>query len=222
MQDGARPLTAQQPHVPHGAHINTFMNFQTPTTQIYQQSYTEDQRSLPPEFVPMMYRDTGAESTVLQGRAVYYHNPQFYQPAHDRQQIFEQQQEAMKLMATTIGSTISKGFVMPKKEYMTFDGNPLDYPSFITNFSTNVEDVESDPNVRRNYLIQLCTGKAKEVISGSVMLPPEEGYRKAQSILHEMFGQSHIVAASHIDRVTKGPIIRENENEKLMQLARDM
>ena len=175
MQDGARPLTAQQLHVPHGAHTNTFMNFQTPTTQIYQQSYIEDQRSLPPEFVPMMYRDTAAEITVLQGRAVYYHNPQFYQPAHDSQQIFEQQQEAMKLMATTIGSKISKGFVMPKKVYMTFNGNPLDYPSFITNFGTNVGDVESDPNVRCNYLIQLCTGKAKEAISGSVMLPPEEG-----------------------------------------------
>ena len=76
--------------------------------------------------------------------------------------------------------------------------------------------------LRRTYLIQLCTGKAKEVISGSVMLPPEEGYKKAKSILHEMFGQAHIVAASHIDRVTKGSIIRENESEKLMQLARDM
>ena len=37
-----------------------------------------------------------------------------------------------------------------------------------------------------------------------------------------MFGQSHIVAASHIDQVTKGPIIQENENEKLMQLVRDL
>ena len=223
-QDDARSLAAQRWQVPYGSHTNTFMNLQAPTTQIHQQSHTTNQqtRSLPPEFVPTtMYRDT-AESTLPRGGAVYYHNPQFYQPAHDSQQIFKQQQEAMKLMATTIGSTISKGFVMPKKEYMTFDGNPLDYPSFITNFSTNVEDVESDPNVRRNYLIQLCTGKAKKAISGSVMLPPEEGYRKAKSILHEMFGQSHIVAASHIDRVTKGPIIRENENEKLMQLARDM
>ena len=87
MQDGARPLTAQQPHVPHRAHTNTFMNFQTPTTQIYQQSHTADQqtRSLPP-----MYRDT-AESTLQQDGAVYYHSLQFYQPAHDSQQIFEQQ-----------------------------------------------------------------------------------------------------------------------------------
>jgi hypothetical protein len=54
------------------------------------------------------------------------------------------------------------------------------------------------------------------------MLPAEEGYIKAKSILHEMFGQTHKVAASHIDKITGGGPIRENENERLMQLARDM
>ena len=90
------------------------------------------------------------------------------------------------------------------------------------NFKTNVEDIESNPNARRNFLIQLCTGKAKDAISGTVMLPPEEGYAKARSILREMFGQTHIIAASHIDRVTKGGPIKEFESEKLLQLARDM
>ena len=37
-----------------------------------------------------------------------------------------------------------------------------------------------------------------------------------------MFGQTHIVAASHIDRVTKGGTIKEFESGKLLQLARDM
>ena len=111
---------------------------------------------------------------------------------------------------------------MPKREHMFFDGDPLIYPSFIANFRTNVEDVEADPNIRRNFLIQLCTGKAKDAISGTVMLAPEEGYKKAKSILHEMFGQTHVVAASHIDRVTKGCAIKENESETLLQLARDM
>lgn len=137
-------------------------------------------------------------------------------------QMFQQQQEALKLMAATIGSTISKGFEMPKREYMSFDGDPLKYPSFIENFKTNVENVEPDPNARRQFLIQLCTGVAKDAISGTVMLPPEQGYFKARSILHETFGQTHIIAAAHVDRVTKGDLIREYENEKLMQLARDM
>ncbi|CAB4031446.1 Gag-Pol poly [Paramuricea clavata] len=103
---------------------------------------------------------------------------------------------------------------------MSFDGNPLDYPSFITNFKTNVEDVESDPNVRRTYLTQLRTGKAKEAISGSVKLPPEEGYKKAKSILHEMSGQAHIVAASHIDRVTKDINSRHNISAIVLRLPK--
>ncbi len=90
------------------------------------------------------------------------------------------------------------------------------------NFKTNVEDIEPSPNARRNFLIQLCSGKAKEAISGTVMLPAEEGFTKAKSILHKMFGQTHIVAASHIDKITgRGPM-KEDENEKLMQLARNM
>lgn len=142
--------------------------------------------------------------------------------AKNDQRVFEQQQEMLRMMATTIGSSISKGFEMPKREYLSFDGNPLTYPSFMENFKTNVEDVESNPNARRNFLIQLCTGKAKDAISGTVMLPPEEGYAKAKSILREMFGQTHIIAASHIDQVTKGGAIKDFESEKLLQLARDM
>ena len=144
------------------------------------------------------------------------------QPKTKTQPILEQQREILRIMAATIGSTISKGFEMPKREYMTFDGNPLTYSSFIENLKTNAEGTESNPNARRSFLIQLCIGKAKEAISGTVMLPPEEGYNKAKSILHEMFGQTHIIAASHVEKVTKGGIIKENEGEKLMQLARDM
>jgi hypothetical protein len=138
-------------------------------------------------------------------------------PSHpeptDASQVFGQQQDMFRMMATTIGSSISKGLEMPRREYMTFDGNPLKYPSFIQNFKTNVEDIERDPNARRSFLIQLCTGEAKDAVSGTVMLPPEEGYNKAKSILQEMFGQTHIVAASHIDRVTKGGTIKEFESE---------
>ncbi|CAB3984505.1 Hypothetical predicted protein [Paramuricea clavata] len=37
-----------------------------------------------------------------------------------------------------------------------------------------------------------------------------------------MFGQIHIVAASHIDEITGGGPTKENKNERLMQLTRDM
>ena len=140
-------------------------------------------------------------------------------PTATTQQILERQQQALNLTASTIGTTINKGLEMPRRKYMTFDGNLLTYPSFMENFKTNVEDIEPRPNARRNFLIQLCSGKAKEAISETVMLPAEEGFTKAKSILHEMFGQTHIVAASHIDKITGGGSIKEYENEKLMQLV---
>ena len=106
------------------------------------------------------------------------------EPSTTTRQILEHQQQAFNQMANIIGTTISKGFEMPRREYTTFDGNPLKYPSFMENFKTNVEDIDA----RRNFLIQLCSGKAKEAISGMVMLPGEEGIAEAKSILHEMFG----------------------------------
>ena len=173
----------------------------------------------PPVFVP---RHLSGKHNPQHLGTYITNNVPLPEPDTTAQRIFEHQQQALNLMASTIGTTISKGFEMPRREYMTFDGNPLTYPSFMENFKTNVEDIEPSPNARRNFLIQLCSGKAKEAISGTVMLPAEEGYIKAKSILHEMFGQTHIVAASHIDKITGGGPIKENENERLMQLARDM
>lgn len=91
---------------------------------------------------------------------------------------------------------------MLKSKYLTSVENLLKYQSLIENFKTNMEDIESSPNARRNFLIQLCTGKAKDAISGTVMLP-SVGYAKAQSILREMFAH----------QVTKGGSIKEFGNE---------
>jgi hypothetical protein len=73
-----------------------------------------------------------------------------------------------------------------------------------------------DPNLIQRKMYPPCLWNsrtiletAKDAVSGTVMLPPEEGYNKAKSILREMFRQTHIVAASHIDRVTKGGTIKE-------------
>ena len=207
----AEPRMAQNPD-----HIE--LEPQQATGERHQQVCSQDPNVIQP--ARMDTSPIAVEQPDRMGQNVYPRTQA--KPEASAQQFFEQQQDMLRMMASTIGSSISKGFEMPKREYLTFDGNPLTYPSFIQNFKTNVEDIESNPNARRNLLIQLCTGKAKDAISGTVMLPPEEGYGKAQSILREMFGQTHIIAASHIDRVTKGGAIREFESEKLLQLARDM
>ena len=68
---------------------------------------------------------------------------------------------------------------MPKRKFLYFDGDPSRYPRFIKNFELNGESTIEDDNVRLSYLIQYCTGKAKEAIKNCVILPGSEGYKAA-------------------------------------------
>ena len=132
------------------------------------------------------------------------------------------EKESLIFFAETIGTSIRKGFEMPKRDCLMFDGNPMNYPRFIENFKTNIEEREQSPQVRLAYLIQFCTGVAKEAISNCVMLSEDEGCLKAREILHNSFRQNHIIICAYINKVTKGGVIRDGEYDKLQQLARDM
>lgn len=138
------------------------------------------------------------------------------------QRVLQAQHESLIMMAQTLGAAISRGFEMPKRDYMTFDGNPMNYPRFIENFRVNIEGREHDPKERLAYLIQFCTGEAKEAISNCVILPDYEGFVRAKEILYNSFGQTHIIIHAYINKVIKGGSIKDGEGRKLLQLARDM
>ncbi|KAK3741593.1 hypothetical protein QZH41_012537, partial [Actinostola sp. cb2023] len=96
------------------------------------------------------------------------------------------------------------------------------FPLFMKNFEINVESKEEHDSDRLSYLIQFCKGKAKEAIEHCIIMPPEEGYKRAKDILRKNFGRTHIVSKAFLDKVVKGPPIRIAESEKLAQLSRDM
>lgn len=65
-----------------------------------------------------------------------------------------------------------------------------------------------DYDERLTFLIQYCRGAAKEAIENCIMLPPGQGYREAKDILHENFGQKHMVVRASIDKFIRGPQVR--------------
>jgi hypothetical protein len=109
-----------------------------------------------------------------------------------------------------------------EREYMRFYGEPRNFPLLIKNFEVNVESKESNDADRLNYLIQYCKGKARQAIEHCIIMPREEGHKRAKEILRKNFGRNHVVTQSFLDKVIAGPPIRVSENEKLSQLARDM
>ena len=131
------------------------------------------------------------------------------------QGILTQQQEALQLLAYTI----RQGFEMPKRELLTFDGNPLNYWLFINNFEVNISKRVPDAETRLAYLIQHCTGKAREAIKNCAIISgPDQGYRKAQEILFHRFGQQHIIAHAHITKIVEGPQIKNTDVTGLSDL----
>ena len=134
--------------------------------------------------------------------------------ASQLQHLLERQQNTM--------DEVVRGLRMPQREYITFYGEPRDFPLFMRNFEVNVESKEKSDADRLNYLIQYCKGKARQAIEHCIIMPPNEGYQRAKEILRRSFGRNHIVTQAFLDKVITGPPIKAHEADKLSQLARDM
>ncbi|KAL9984440.1 hypothetical protein ACROYT_G006731 [Oculina patagonica] len=119
------------------------------------------------------------------------------------QQILKQQQDALHLMAFSI----QQGFEMPKRELITFEGNPQNYWLFVNNFEVNIARQVPDAASKLAYLVQHCT---------------EQGYMKTQEILFHRFGQKHIVAHAHIAKIAEGPQLKNTDVTGLSDLSVQM
>ena len=134
-----------------------------------------------------------------------------------QEKAVKQHDEAVRLMVSGLAR-----IEIPKREFLSFDGDPKRYPRFIKSFEINVERRVKEDDEKLSYLIQYYKGAAKDAIKNCLMLPPEQGYREVKEILRKNFGQKHIIVRAFINKVVKGPQFRAWESKKLSQLARDM
>ena len=72
--------------------------------------------------------------------------------------IFQLQQEAMKYQEEVVRlvTTGLEKFEMPKREFLSFDGDPKKYPRLIKSLETNVERRVMEDDERLSFLIQYC------------------------------------------------------------------
>ena len=118
-----------------------------------------------------------------------------------------------------IVKTLSQVMNTRKLEYMHFNGDPINYASFIHNFETCLEDsTNNSRNPQR--LIQHCTGVAREAIESCVNLPVSEGYKTAKETLKENFGLPHIIAKAHLKKLENLPPLKNCAGSTLLEFAR--
>jgi len=108
----------------------------------------------------------------------------FQQFPGQQQQMIQLQQQAFQ----SVASTIRQGFALPKPELSKFDGNPLEFWNFIRSFESNIEKNASDESEKLSFLLQYCTGTARNAIKSCVSMNPAFGYQTARALLQERFG----------------------------------
>lgn len=72
------------------------------------------------------------------------------------------------------------------------------------------------------YLIEYCSGEAREVIENCCVLESKQGYDRARKILRHQFGRPYMVARAHINQLAKGQSIRPSGSAALQSLSCQM
>ncbi|CAB4003249.1 Hypothetical predicted protein [Paramuricea clavata] len=110
----------------------------------------------------------------------------------------------------------ANALMLPKPEVPVFSGDPIDYQTFIRAFENLIETNTDSNSARLYYLIQYTQGDVKELMKSCLSMKSEEGYAEARRLLKRRYDQDYKIAASYVDRVTTGPMIK-SENAAALQ-----
>ena len=121
---------------------------------------------------------------------------------------------------TTTTSDLYNLMNLPKVELEPFDGNPLNYHSFIATFNEVVDKVITDSRVKLTRLLQSTRGDAKEAIRSCILIRGDEGYIQARKILSQRFGNDHLIIQRTIQSLRNGKPVKSPKD--LLQLADEL
>ena len=110
---------------------------------------------------------------------------------------------------------------IPNVELLKYDGNPLGYTEFVERFKLYIHDKPHlSDDLRMVQLKMHLTGNASRIMSGlgvqGIM------YATALKTLKAEFGQPSVIARAHIDKLTKGGKLSNNDRHGLRELSLDM
>ena len=109
---------------------------------------------------------------------------------------------------------------LPKVELGKFDGDIIEYPSFIRRFKLAVEEVTQDSQRRLDILQSVCEGEAGSLIRDCIFIEPaQEGYDKARKLLEQRYGNPFVVTQRHMEKLSNFKNITAGETEKLQQFS---
>lgn len=106
---------------------------------------------------------------------------------------------------------------LPNQEPMTFDGNCLDYPSFIQSFETLIATKTDDDRAKLHFLYKYTVGAPHDLIKGFLAKPDQDSYLKARQMLKQRYGHPYRISESYRQALEKWKEVRTSD--QLLKLA---
>ncbi len=99
---------------------------------------------------------------------------------------------------------------LPQREIKPYDGDPLNYCSFMQALIYGVEAKTSSNIDRLYYLDQLTTGEPNHIVKG-LLNRGERGYIDAKDLLAKRFGNRYVIAEAYKKKAESWPDVKREE-----------
>ncbi|KZS03695.1 Uncharacterized protein APZ42_033512 [Daphnia magna] len=109
---------------------------------------------------------------------------------------------------------------LPQIKITPFNGNPKEWPTFISSFRDMIHNVVPSDAQRHAFLKQLLTTEVRSYIAKYLDNPST--YYDALVELKKRYGQPQVVARSHLMALMNLPSIRDDDSEALAKLNRTL
>ena len=108
---------------------------------------------------------------------------------------------------------------LPQPRVPTFNGNPLEYHTFVSPFESLIESRTSISTERLYYLEQYTAGDIKELIRSCHNLPPDEGYYGACKLMKKKFGDEFRISSAYESKALNWPPIKPEDGTALSRFS---
>ncbi|XP_070546566.1 uncharacterized protein [Ptychodera flava] len=100
-----------------------------------------------------------------------------------------------------------------------FDGNIMEYRSFIDEFETKLVPTAEDDKDKLTLLRQFTEGTAHEIVQGYAGIDASEAYKGAMEELEERYGDPNKIANAYLRKILDWPQIKPDNVTSLDKFA---
>ena len=116
-------------------------------------------------------------------------------------------------------TTQQQQLTVPPLKIANFTGDPTEFHTFISSFTTQIENKVQDRGVCLRYLQQFVEGPPNELIKGCLYDEVNRGYYNAKKLLTEKYGDPYVISNAYLKKVAEWPDIKQGDIVALERLA---